>query len=421
MERRPALVLANVQLPKGRRADVTIRDGRVAHTGAGAAADRVIDCTGLFVLPAAVDVHVHMRGGSQSAKEDWTTGSMSALAGGVTVVVDQPNTVPPLTTPDAFLARVREAQAHSFCSFAINSGVTPDTPFEAMWAAGAVAFGETFFAPSSYGEALGTPELSRVLGRIRALGGLATIHAEGVAPGQDIDLATHDALRSPEREREAVCAVQACNTSSCRIHFCHMSTARAIDAAQGTVEVTPHHLFLSREKTGAADSRFKVNPPVRSERERKDLWAHWDRIDMIASDHAPHTKAEKSHPFEKAPSGVPGVETMVPLLMAEVLDRRITLPDLIRKTATAPAALIGIPPAGFAPGDRADFALYPHAAVTVEPELLHSRCGWTPFEGHRAIFPRTVIRGGAVVYDHGEFCRREPVWFAGRGYTPTDA
>jgi len=421
MERRPALVLANVQLPEGRRADITIQDGRVVHTGAGMAADRVIDCTGLYVLPAAVDVHVHMRGGSQSAKEDWTTGSMSALAGGVTVVVDQPNTVPPLTTPEVFLARVREAQAHSFCSFAINSGVTPATPFEAMWAAGAMAFGETFFAPSSYGEALDTPSLSRALGHIRALGGLATIHAEGVVPGQDTDLATHDTLRSSKSEREAVIAVQTSNTNNCRIHFCHMSTATAIDAARGTVEVTPHHLFLSREKAGAADTRFKINPPVRSEKERKALWTRWDRIDMIASDHAPHTKAEKALPFSDAPSGVPGVETMVPLLMAEVLDRRITLPDLIQKTATVPAALIGIPAAGFAPGDRADFALYPRAAVTVEPELLHSRCGWTPFEGLRAVFSHTVIRGGDVVYDHGEFCRKEPVWFTGRGFTHTDA
>jgi dihydroorotase len=107
--------------------------------------------------------------------------------------------------------------------------------------------------------------------------------------------------------------------------------------------------------------------------------------------------------------------------MAEVLDRRITLPDLIQKTATTPAALIGIPPAGFAPGDRADFALYPHTAVRVEPELLHSRCGWTPFEGHRAVFPQIVIRGGDVVYDNGDFCRKEPVWFAGRGSTHTDA
>ena len=360
-----------------------------------------------------------MRGGSQSAKEDWTTGSMSALAGGVTVVVDQPNTIPPLTTPDAFFARVREAQAHSFCSFAINSGVTPDTPFEAMWASGAMAFGETFFAPSSYGEALGALELSRALGRIRALGGLATIHAEGVRPGEDRDLATHDALRSPGHEREAVLAVQACNVSGCRIHFCHMSTASAIDAALGTVEVTPHHLLLSREKTGIVDTRLKVNPPVRSENERKALFARWDRIDVIASDHAPHTLREKSLPFPDAPSGVPGVETMVPLLMAEVLDRRITLSDLIQKTATAPATLIGIPPSGFSVGDRADFALYPHSAVTVEPELLHSRCGWTPFEGCRAVFPRTVIRGGTVVYEEGEFCRTDPVWFAGLGYTPT--
>src|SRR5208337_5030120 len=195
-------------------------------------------------------------------------------------------------------------------------------------------------------------------------------------------------------------------------------TADAIDAANGTVEVTPHHLFLSREKTGNADSRYKVNPPVRSERERKALWARWDRIDTIASDHAPHTKAEKALPFSDAPSGVPGVETMVPLLMAEVLDRRITLPDLIRKTATAPAALIGIPPAGFVPGDRADFALYPQSAVTVEPELLHSRCGWTPFEGYRAVFPETVILGGTVVYRDGDFSRGNPSWFAGKGYVP---
>jgi len=418
MERRPALVLANARLPSGRTADITIRDGRLDHVGAGATADRVIDCTGLFVLPAAVDVHVHMRGGNQSAKEDWTTGSKSAIAGGVTVVIDQPNTVPPLSTPETFLARVCEAQENSFCSFAINSAVTPDTPFEKMWTAGAMAFGETFFAPSSYGEALGAPELSRALDRIGALGGLATIHAEGVSPGNDTDLAAHDSLRSPEREREAVLAVQASNTSGCRIHFCHMSTAKAIDTARGTVEVTPHHLFLSREKAEITDTRFKVNPPVRSEDERKALWARWDRIDMIASDHAPHTKADKSRPFPDAPSGVPGVETMVPLLMAEVLDRRITLPAVIQKTSTAPAGLIGILPSGFAPGDRADFALYPRTPVKVEPELLHSKCGWTPYEGFKAVFPLIVIRGGEVVYDQGEFCRTEPTWFAGRGYIP---
>ncbi|MDD1702084.1 MAG: amidohydrolase family protein [Methanoregula sp.] len=419
MERSPTLVLKNIRLPEGRICDVVIRDGRVVHCGAGGPANETIDCTGFFVLPAAVDVHVHMRGGTQSAKEDWETGSKSALAGGVTVVVDQPNTVPPLTSPEVFSARVRDAQEHSLCGFAINSGVTPDTPFESMWAAGAMAFGETFFAPSSYGEALAPSALSPALGRIGALGGLATIHAEGVSPGKDTGLAVHDSLRSSESERDAVLAVQSCNTSGCRIHFCHMSSARSLDAAKGTVEVTPHHLFLSQEQTGEANTRFKVNPPVRSEKERKDLWTRWDRIDMIASDHAPHTQGEKGLPFPRAPSGVPGVETMVPLLMAEVLAKRISLPGLIQKTAAAPAALIGIPPAGFQPGNRADFALYPHTPVTVEPELLHSRCGWTPFEGHRAVFPKTVIMDGIVVYRDGEFTRANPVWFAGKGYDPT--
>jgi len=104
--------------------------------------------------------------------------------------------------------------------------------------------------------------------------------------------------------------------------------------------------------------------------------------------------------------------------MADVLDRKITLPDLIRKTATAPAALIGIPPSGFAPGDRADFALYLRSAVTIEPEILHSKCGWTPFEGHRAIFPKTVILGGTVAYREGEFFRARPTWYPGKGYIP---
>ena len=161
MNFRPSLILRNVSVPGGRTADITITDGYVSHAGAGLRADRILDCTGLFVLPAAVDMHVHMRGGRQSAKEDWGSGSRSALAGGVTVVVDQPNTIPPLTTPDVFRARVFEARSGSLCHFAINSGVTHDTPLKAMWSAGAMAFGETFFGPSSYGEAITPPELAR--------------------------------------------------------------------------------------------------------------------------------------------------------------------------------------------------------------------------------------------------------------------
>ena len=107
---------------------------------------------------------------------------------------------------------------------------------------------------------------------------------------------------------------------------------------------------------------------------------------------------------------------MVPLLLAEVLKGRISLHDVILKTSQAPARIIGIPPAGFVPGDRGDFALYPKTPARIEPDMLHSRCGWTPFEGRMAVFPTAVIQNGEVVYHDGEFFRRDPVWFAGKGY-----
>lgn len=415
MATRPSLVLQNVRLPGGRIADVTVRDGTVVHAGAGGPAERAIDCTGLIVLPAAVDMHVHMRGGSQSAKEDWASGSRSALAGGVTVVVDQPNTVPPITSPEAFRARVRDAEAHSLCHFAINSGVTWDTPLPALWRAGAMAFGETFFAPSSYGDAVTRPELAAALGMIRSCSALATIHAEEVRPGTDATLRTHGYLRSPEGEQRAVREVSLANTTGCRLHFCHLSTALSVDAAKGSVEATPHHLFLSREVFCDSDACGKVNPPLRSNGERKALLSRWKRIDVIASDHAPHTLSEKRLPFPEAPSGLPGVETMVPLLLSEVLKKTLSLPDVIAKTSTNPAAILKIPAAGFAPGSRGDFALFPKQAVRIDADNLHSRCGWTPFEGMKGVFPRLVIMGGTVVYEGGEFFRACPSWIPGKG------
>jgi dihydroorotase len=414
----PSLLLQNVGLPDGRVADVTIREGTVCHIGAGIPADRVIDCTGLFVLPAATDMHVHMRGGPQSAKENWESGTKSALAGGVTVVVDQPNTIPPVNSPETLRARVLEAKENAFCHFAINSGVTPTTPLPAMWSAGAMAFGEVFFAPSSYGEAVTGQELTRALDQIHSFGGLATIHAEEVIPGPDPTLESHTQVRSPGGEARAVRAVLSANTTGCRLHFCHLSTGASVDTAEGSVEATPHHLFLSYETFRETDSFAKVNPPLRSEREREGLFSRWKRIDVVASDHAPHTRTEKQQPFSEAPSGVPGVETTLPLLLAAVLEKTVSLPDVIAKTSTNPAAILGIPPAGFAPGCRGDFALFPKQAVRIDPDNLHSRCGWTPFEGRMGVFPQRVIMDGTVVYEDGEFCRRTPSWIPGKGYFP---
>jgi dihydroorotase len=418
MDSCPSLVLRNVTLPSGRIADITLADGRVTHVGACSTAADCLDCAGLLVLPAAIDMHVHMRGGSQSAKEDWKSGSMSALAGGVTVVVDQPNTIPPITTPELLGERVADARTNSWCNFAINSSVTAKTDLRAMWRAGAMAFGETFFAPSSYGDAIGDAVLSRAMERIHEVGGLLTIHAEEVSGIPDTGLSSHDLNRSPEGEIQAVKTVCRLNNAGCRLHFCHLSSKRSIDAASATVEVTPHHLFLSLEDFEDKDPYGKVNPPLRTEKERKQLWGRWDRIDIIASDHAPHTLREKTQDFSDAPSGIPGVETLLPLLLARVLDGKISLQSVIEKTSYKPAELLGIPRAGFSVGDRADFALYGRIPTPITAEILHSKCGWTPFEGHFALFPTMVVMGGKIVFQEGEFFRADPRWFSGKGFSP---
>jgi dihydroorotase len=361
-------------------------------------------------------MHVHMRGGVQSEKEDWQTGSRSALAGGVTVVVDQPNTIPPITTQPAFYSRLKDAQEYSTCHFAINSGANADIPVESMWKIGAAAFGEIFFAHSSYGEAIGKATLGPLLERIGALGALATIHAERISRIPDQDLRSHDKARSSAGEAKAVQTVNQCNHSRCNVHFCHLSTAVSLDTAIGSVEVTPHHLFLSYKSFKTHDAFVKVNPPLRTERERRALWERWDRIDVIASDHAPHTVEEKHAPFTDAPAGIPGVETMMPLLVAKVLDRTISIESLIQKTMTNPARRLGIPEAGFNIGNRADFALYPKDTELITADSLHSRCGWTPYERCKAVFPRIVIMNGSVTYQDGEFFEGTPQWFPGRGY-----
>jgi dihydroorotase len=419
--RRCDLVLSDVTLPSGRVADLSIRDGLVCHAGSPLPADTILPCRDFRVLPAAVDMHVHMRGGVQRQKEDWESGSMSALAGGVTVVVDQPNTVPPITSAETFRSRVTEARQTSRTGFAINGGVEEKNDLTSLWQAGAMAFGEIFAAPSSYADALPQNLLPPILRRIGELGALATLHAEEVKPGDPSDLAGHDRLRGPAGESRTVGHIEKEFRNLCRLHFCHLSTAGAVEAAgDASVEVAPHHLFLSIEKGDSDNAFMKVNPPLRHEQARKELWKAWDRIDVIASDHAPHTKSEKEKAFSEAPSGIPGVETMVPLLMAAFREKRITLASIIKKTSWTPADLLGIPRAGFRPGMRADFALYGGVPRLITAEDLHSRAGWTPYEGLNGLFPERVIRDGSVVYDGGEFFSRPPRWYAGRGYHVRD-
>jgi dihydroorotase len=398
-------------------ADIGIVDGVVSRASGPAA--ETLDCAGLVVLPGAIDMHVHLRDGPQAYKEDWETGTRSAVAGGVTLVVDQPNTVPPLETVDTFAARVALGRRRSRCGFAVNGAVTPGADLEGLHAAGALAFGETFAAPSSYGEALDDRDLAVALSRIAALGALATIHLEDPVPGTPATLRDHDRLRPARGEERALERLLALAPPGLRLHCCHVTSPAAIRRAASvgaSVEVTPHHLLLDRGQFRDEDGHGKVNPPLRDRAEREALVACLASIDTLASDHAPHAPEEKAAPFAEAPSGLPGVETMVPLLLARALDGALSLERLIELTSAGPARVLGIRPAGFSPGDRADFAIFPHTAEPVRASRLHAKCGWTPFEGMPAVFPELVIIGGEIAYDRGRFSDLPGSWVSGKGY-----
>ena len=418
-------VLRDARLPDGRIADVTIIDGFISHIGSSERADseEILFCNHQLLVPASIDMHVHMRDGVQAAKETWESGTQSALAGGVSLVVDQPNTIPPLTTKNTFLNRVKRAQDGSYTHFIINGGITNETTpadISDLLNAGVLAFGEIFYGPSSYGEPISREMLSSAFDELQHLPVLVTIHAETVADGCDVSLQSHDELRSISGEcaaiQDAIMLLKNSLSASMKMHICHVSSARALTIiaplSHVSAEVMPHHLFLSRD-TVLDEAWYKMNPPLRTEQERKRLWEWWPHIDVIASDHAPHMIAEKEGEFECAPSGVPGVETMIPLIMAEVQSGRIPLSDMIQKTVSRPAELLRISAPDVSIGSRADLCLYPDTITQINVDRLHSNAKWTPFEGMDAIFPSFVLLSGRVAYDAGSdrFVKREVKWF----------
>jgi len=400
------LVLSNARMPDGRIADISIDHGIITHIGSSGVADRVIDCKNRLCIPAATDMHVHMRDGPQAAKETWKTGTQAAAAGGVSTVVDQPNTIPPIETIENYQKRADLAIKESLCHFGINGSVTEHADIAGLTKAGVLAFGEMFAAPSSYGNALTVEVIRNSLKTIADQNMLVTVHAEEVIPGEIHSLAEHSRSRPISGERETIRLVQDLTPAHARLHICHVSGAEAFETIKGSFEVAPHHLFLSYEDTEPDNTFWKMNPPLRSKKERLHLIQNFAKIPVIASDHAPHTIQEKSQPFSAAvPSGVPGVETMLPLLMNAVTERTVTLDDVITKTVTNPCQILGIPAPSLTPGSRADLAVYPDTPVKISSESLHSRCGWTPYESMPGLFPVTTVIGGIPAWHDGEFAR----------------
>jgi len=399
-------------------AEVLIEDGvvaKVSETVREENADEEIDADGALVLPGAVDVHVHFREPGATHKEDWRTGSRSAVAGGVTTVVDQPNTEPPTVDGEAFDEK-RALASKSVADYGINAGVTEDWKPDELFERPVCAFGEVFMADSTGGMGIDASLFESAVRQVDGRGELVTVHAEDSDEFVDVDLDTEDAdawsrHRPPEAEVTAV--KSAVEVADEPVHFAHVSHPRSvevIDETPHTCEVTPHHILLSRDDLGNLGTHGKMNPPLRSESARKEMFRKVAEgaVDCVATDHAPHTLDEKNAPVSEAPSGVPGVETLYPLLLALAFDGELPLSRVVEVVASEPARVFGFEGKGaIREGKDADIVVVDEMVEDLRAERLHSRCEWTPYEGFEGVFPRLVMRRGQVVYERdiegGEF------------------
>jgi len=419
------LRVGNILIEDGRIERISKVVSKIPYTGS---LDQVVEGRGDLVLPGGIDVHVHFRGMGEEMKEDWYTGSCAAAAGGVTTVIDHPNTDPPLLSRRDFHRRLVDAERMSIIDFGLNGGVCVENigRLSELWRIGVTSFGEIFMADGGR-LGLGHSDLERCLSEISGLGAIACIHAEDDETnrrlsrkyGKSRDPRVYSIIRPPKSEEIAVKEALDLGKKT-KLHFCHISTMNAVSLIRRvkdgrrdvTCEVTPHHLFLSTIEYERLGSYAKTNPPLRDPDHQLALWRGLNErtIDMIASDHAPHTIEEKESGTCDAPPGVTGVETLIPLMLRAAKDGRISLERLIEATRLNPAERFTLTPhqkGDLEEGNYADLIIVnTESPETIRGEELHSKAGWTPFEGMEALFPRITMLRGSIIWDDGPAVKR---------------
>ncbi len=400
--------------------DIGVKDGRIAALGAlsAASAGEVIDAKGLTILPGVIDSQVHFREPGAEHKEDLETGSLAAVMGGVTAVFEMPNTNPTTTSAEALADKLARAKGRMHCDHAFWVGGTvenaADIP-ELERLPGAA--GIKVFMGSSTGNLLVAEDegVRRILSQTRRR---AAFHSEDEfrlkerlderRPG---DPSSHPVWRDAETALSCTRRLVAiARDTGAPIHVLHISTAEEMrfladhkDVA--SVEVTPQHLTFSADDYARLGTRLQMNPPVRDAIHRTGIWAGVadGTADILGSDHAPHTLEEKAEPYPKSPSGMPGVQTLVAVMLNHVAHGRLSLMRFMDMTSAGPARLFSIAGKGrIAVGYDADFTVVDlKRKATIEDYGMASRAGWTPYHGMNVTgWPvGTIIRGRAVVWD----------------------
>ena len=400
-------------------ADVGVTGGRIAAFGAlgAATAAEIYDAKNLHVLPGVIDTQVHFREPGSEHKEDLESGSRAAVLGGVTAVFEMPNTHPPTTTRAAIEDKLARAKTRMHCDYAFYVGATPQN-------VGALAelermpgvTGVKAFLGSSTGTLL-LSEDDAILAALKGGRRRMAVHSEDEARlkerkvlAKPDDPRTHPFWRDVEtatRSTERV--LRLAKAAGRRLHVLHVTTeeelpllAAARDFA--TVETTPQHLTLAAPECYERLGTYaQMNPPIRESRHRDALWdaVRQGLIDVIGSDHAPHTREEKEKTYPDTPSGMPGVQTLATILLDHVNAGRMTLERFVDLTSAGAQRIFDIAGKGrIALGYDADFTIVDlKLKKKIENRWIASKCGWTPFDGMETTgWPvATIIRGKTVM------------------------
>ncbi len=405
-----------------RYTEVGISEGRIVAVGSlVTGGDERIDLgTSRIMMPGFIDPHVHLRDPGMTHKEDFLTGTTSAVHAGVTCVFDMPNTRPAVTDVSSLNEKRAAVKGRAVTDYGLFAAVTAN--FNAGMLAPMVV-GFKLFMGSTTGNILldDDDEMLPAVTDALATGRRLSVHAEDdhlIRKEEESCCRDHLRNRPAEAEWNAISRL-ASHFKGSAVNICHLTTPRGLDMcheAGFSTEVTLHHLLFDVDRNPGTE--YKVNPPIRNAANRDALRARFrvGAFDMIGTDHAPHTADEKAKPFDEAPSGIPGVETTMPIVMDMVRKGETDLANVARMACHNPGTLFDVRKGRIAVGYDADIAVFDmREASNIDVRGLHSRCGHSPYAGYEAVFPKDVYVRGSLQVSDGEFCG-EPIGRDVRGF-----
>jgi dihydroorotase len=389
--------------------EIGITDGKIsAVKGSIKGEGKRLDIPGGVILPGFVDPHVHFRDPGMTDKEDFLSGTAAAVHGGVTCVLDMPNTIPPVIDLNTLLEKKERVKGRAYVDYGLFAAVTPGCNAGML---APLVPGFKLFMGSTTGKILlnDDAEIVHALRDISLTGKRVSVHAEddsmiSKAPVKDC----RDHLRNRPVEAEINAIKRLSRFKGMKMNICHNTNAESVAIANDlgfTTEVTIHHLFFEPDKFSS--SEYKVNPPIRNAAVRDELYRSFieGRISMFGSDHAPHTISDKSRDFDSAPSGIPGVETTIPIVMNMVRKNTIPLAQAVSMGSETPAASFGMMKGRIEEGYDADISVFDVRDFTaINTRKLHSKAGHSPYDGWEAVFPDLVMVRGDIQIENGEFC-----------------